>query len=218
MAEQWRLALVAPSDEAAAAESAADLHTLLAELIALKQEVRLEARGGKTARAELDQAVGEFRQGVDHVQQQAQRLLDPLVRERDQLRDEMNDQLEAQRRSWLELLLDVREALVRGEETSGQAARRLGWRRWFVPRGLLDGLLEGYRLASRRIDGALDARGVRPIECVGQPVDPERMRVVDVVQSDSLPEGRVVEVVRCGYTCKEKVIRYAEVRAVVRRP
>ncbi len=214
--EQWRYALLAPQ-EAADAAANVDLHTLLGELTALKQEVRLEARGAKSARQELDQAIGQFHEGIEQVYERTQRVIDPLVRERDRLRDDLAAQLDAQRRSWIEVLLDIREAMARGEETSRQATRRLGWRRWFLPRGLLDGLHEGYSLGLRRLDAVLEARGVRPIECLGKPVDPEAMRVVDLVQRDDLPEGVVAEVVRAGYTCESKVIRYAEVRAVARR-
>ena len=66
----------------------------------------------------------------------------------------------------------------------------------------------------RRFDAAMEGHGIRPIECEGQRVDPQRMRVVDVVQRDDLPEGSVVEVVRRGYVSGSRVIRFAEVRAV----
>jgi len=214
-AAQWRRALVLP-EEQTDAEATVDLHTLLAEWIALKQEVRLEARVGKTTRQELDRAIGEFQQGVDKVQQQAQGWLDPLVRDRDRLRDDLADQRESQQRSWVELLLDVRDALARGAAAAAQADRRLGWRRWFLPRRLFAGLHEGYALALRRIDAALEAREIRRIECLGHRVDPERMRVVDLVQRDDVPQGQVIEVVREGYVCGARVIRYAEVRAAAR--
>lgn len=215
-AEQWRYALVAPDEAATDADANVDLHTLLGELVALKQEVHLETRAGRSTREDLLKAVGEFHQGIDEVQQSAQKLLDPLVRERDRLREEAVGRLESQERLWTELLLDVREALARGEETSVQANRRLGWRKWFLPKGLFEGLQEGYGLALRRIDAALESRGVRPIECLGQRVDPERMRVVDLVERDDLEEGTVAEVVRNGYACGNRIIRYAEVRAVTR--
>lgn len=214
--EEWRHVLLAPQENVDAAAQV-DLHTLLSELIALKQEVRLEARGTKTARQDLDRAIDEFHEGIEEVSAQTQKLFDPLLRERDRLRDGLNSQMDSQLRSWVEVLLDLREALSRGEETSRQAARRVGWRRWLLPRGLLEGLHEGYMLGLRRIDAILEARGVRPIECLGKPVDPEQMRVVDLVRRDDLPAGHVAEVVRAGYTCDSKVIRYAEVRAVARQ-
>lgn len=211
--EQWRDALAElPEPPEPGAE--VDLHTLLAEWIALRQEVRLDSRGGKALREELDLAVGGFREGVEQVHQGVERLLEPLVRERDRLRDELNSRLEAQQTAWVELLLDVRDGLERGAAAAQAARRSLGWRGWLLPRPVLDGVLDGYSLALRRIDASLESRGVRPIECAGRPVDPERMRVIEVLQRDDLAEGQVVDVVRRGFVCGTRVVRYAEVRAV----
>jgi molecular chaperone GrpE len=215
--EQWRLVLPAPPESAEADEGPVDLHALLGELTALKQEVRLVARGGKTAREDLDRAVETFHGAIDEIRVQSEKAMDPLVRDRDRLRDSMADQVEAQRREWTELILDIREALARGEEMTDRASAQMGWRRWFVPRELFGGMRDGYGLALRRIDAALEARGVHPMDCLGQRVDPQRMRVVDVVKNDQLPEGQVTEIVRNGYTCGDKVIRYAEVRVVARK-
>ncbi len=195
-----------------------DLHTLLGEWMALKTELNLAARGSKASREQLDQAVDEFRQGVDRVGQEAKQLLDPLVRERDRLRDGVQAKLDATEQKWIAALLDVREALARGVAASRQAHRRLGWRGWFLPRGLFGGLLEGCDSSLRRIDAALESCGIQPIECDGRPVDPELMRVVDVVRRDDLPAGQVVEVIRRGYVRSNRVIRHAEVRAVVVGP
>lgn len=216
-AEQWRSEAARQSAAPEPDAPSVDFHTVVSEWIALKQEVRLEARGTKASRERLDQAVGAFHDGLDHVHHQLQRALDPLVTERDRLRDELQGELESQQRTWVDLLLDVRDALARAAEASRQAGRRVGWRRWFLPRDLHGSLLEGYELALRRIDAALESRDIRPIECAGQRLDPRRMRVVDVVQRDDLPEGCVVEVVRRGYVKGTRVIRFAEVRAVGQR-
>lgn len=212
--EQWRNEAVRDSGEPASEDAGVDLHTMVKEWIALRQEVRLESRGDKTSRERLDQAVGAFHDGLDQVHQQLQKTIDPLISERDRLRDEFRGQLESQQRVWVDLLLDARDALARGAESSRQAGRRIGWRRWFLRRDLLESLLEGYELALRRIDAVLESRGIVAIECEGQRVDPQRMRVVDVVRRDDLPEGAVVEVVRRGYADGSQVIRFAEVRAV----
>ena len=84
----------------------------------------------------------------------------------------------------------------------------------FLPRDLFGGLLEGYGASLRRVDAALEANGVRPIECAGRPVDPARMHVVGVVHREGGANGEVVEVVRRGYVRGDRVIRHAEVRAV----
>lgn len=209
--ERWR---DVASEAAPDTGAQVDLHTLLGEWIALKTELNLAARGSKASRERLDQVVDEFRQGVDRVGQEAKQLLDPLVRERDRLRDGVAAKLDATEQQWIAALLDVREALARGSAASRQVHRRLGWRGWFLPRDLFGGLLEGYDSSLRRIDAALESCGIQPIECDGRPVDPERMRVVDVVRRDDLPAGQVIEVVRRGYVRGDRVIRHAEVRAV----
>ena len=214
--ERWR-DLDEPAEAAADPAASVDLHTVLGEWIALKTELNLTARGSKAGREQLDQATEAFREGVGRVGEEAQQLLGPLVRERDRLRDELQAKLDAAEQQWVGVMLDLREGLARGAATSRQARRRLGWRGWFVPRDLLGGLSEGYAASLRRIDAALEGCGLQPIECEGRPVDPERMRVVDVVRRDDLPAGRVIEEVRRGYVRGDRVIRHAEVRAVAPR-
>ncbi len=215
-AEQWRNESAGQSGIPEPEAPGMDFHTMVREWISLKQEVRLESRGGKATRERLDQAVGAFHEGLGQVHHQLQKTLDPLISDRDRMRSESQAQLESQQRHWVDLLLDVRDALERGVESSRQVYRRMGWRRWFLRRDLLDGLGEGYELGLRRIDAALEGQGISPIQCEGQQVDPQRMRVVDVVRRDDLPEGSVVEVVRRGYVSGARVIRFAEVRAVGR--
>ncbi len=191
-----------------------NLHALVSEWIGLKQEFRLASRGNKATREQLDQAVDAFHQGLDQVGSELQEAVESLIRERDRLRDDLQGRIESQEKEWAELLFDVREVFARGVEASRQASRRLGWRGWFLPAAVFGGLIEGHELALRRIDAALESRGIRPIECEGLPVDPERMRVVDVVRREDMPPGRVVEVLRRGYARGSRVLRYAEVRAV----
>jgi molecular chaperone GrpE len=76
-----------------------------------------------------------------------------------------------------------------------------------------DALLEGYDLIRARLRRALETAEIKRIECLGRPVDPERMIVLEVVEDASRPPGAVIEEVRSGYTWGERVLRYAEVRA-----
>ena len=212
--EQWREALLAPTDDAAEAAPPVDLYALVGEWTALRQEFRITARGSKAGREQLEQAIGEFQQGLDRVGRESQKILEPLVRDRDRLRDELQSKLDAQERSWIELLLDLREMVARGLQASRDMRAQLGWRRWFLPSGLFGGLLEGHELTLRRFDAALAGRGVQPIAAVDRQVDIEYMKVVDLAFRDDLPDGQVVEIIRQGYTRGGRVIRYAEVRAV----
>ena len=76
-----------------------------------------------------------------------------------------------------------------------------------------EALLEGYDLIRSRLRRALQAEGIERIECLGRPVDPERMLVLAVVEDPNRPPGEVIEEVRRGYTWRQRVLRAAEVRA-----
>ena len=80
-----------------------------------------------------------------------------------------------------------------------------------------DPLLEGYRLIGARLQQTLAAGDVRRIECLGDPVDPARMTVVELIDAPDAEPETVVDVVRPGYEWGDKVIRYAEVRAARRK-
>lgn len=211
-AEVWRDRSATSGEDLPDRESV-DLHSVLREWIALKQELKLEARGSKAARKRLDDAVEAFHGGVDHVAGETKGLLDAVMRERDRLRDEARTLRESEAQSWVAVLLDVRDLIARVAESSQRTCKRRRWRRWFRKAQSADGLHEGYVLALRQVDAALEARGIRPITCERRPVDPHSMRVVDVVQREDVPPGHVVEVIRPGYVWGSRTIRYAEVRA-----
>jgi molecular chaperone GrpE len=78
-------------------------------------------------------------------------------------------------------------------------------------------LLEGYTLIVRRLERDLEAHGVRRIETLGRRVDPQLMTVVELVDDPQLPPETVVEELRPGYLRGDRLIRFAEVRAVAAR-
>ena len=81
-------------------------------------------------------------------------------------------------------------------------------------RDIFDSLVEGYDLILGRLQRAMKKAELYRIECVGQTVDPNLMTVVEVVDDPLRPPGLVVEEMRPGYYWKDKVFRFAEVRAV----
>lgn len=76
----------------------------------------------------------------------------------------------------------------------------------------LESLLTGYNMSVARIARTLVQLGLEPIPCVGEPFDPERMEVVEVVGDSGRPGGEVIDEVRPGYLWRDKVFRYAQVR------
>jgi hypothetical protein len=75
----------------------------------------------------------------------------------------------------------------------------------------LEGLITGYGMSLQRLDRSLQQLGLERLECVGQPFDPERMEVVEVVSETSRPAGEVIEEIRPGYLWRGRVFRYAQV-------
>jgi molecular chaperone GrpE len=206
-----------------AAGGGVDLHTVVAEIAALKGEVRLESRVAKTSREKMERAAESFEEGLESarsalhdtvtgVEEGLRSSLAPLLRERDQLREELHKLEEEGPLQAIHALLDVHEALRRGREATEEACRRLGWRRRLLPRALLGGLLEGYDMGCRRLERRLEELGVVEIACAGRDFDPRRMRSVESEVRSDLPAGRVLEVLRPGFTRGEQVLRYAEVR------
>jgi molecular chaperone GrpE len=87
---------------------------------------------------------------------------------------------------------------------AGQAVDRV--------RLLLGSLLTGYTMSLKRVERALQQQGLEPIPCTGQPFDPERMEVVEVVPDSGRPAGEVLEEVRRGYLWRGRIFRYAQVK------
>ena len=54
--------------------------------------------------------------------------------------------------------------------------------------------------------------GVKPIEAVGQPFDPNLHNAVMHVEDDSVGENTIVEVFQSGFKMGDKVIRFSMVK------
>lgn len=177
-----------------------DLHTLLAEMAALKNEVRLQARQFKTALEQM-QALG------DALRSQSERLQQDLDRARAQA-TQAKSQAE---RGLLLGLLELRDRLQAGLDM--QAARRpttlqrlLGGDQRFN-----QSLREGSALTLQRLDELLDSHRVRPIAAIAQPLDPQCMQAVAVEWAPQIAEGRVLRELRRGYMQGTELLRAAEV-------
>jgi molecular chaperone GrpE len=106
-----------------------------------------------------------------------------------------------------EVVASWRQRLLAREEHSrqtGQALERLS--------DFLDSLIIGYTMSVQRVERALHEHDLEPIAAVGEPFDPERMEVLEVVGNSGRPSGEVVGEVRRGYLWRGRVFRYAQVR------
>lgn len=176
-----------------------DLFSLLAELAALKNEVKLESRQVKGA---LDQ----FRELFDTLQQANERLSAELVR-RQQL------EREAVHAAEREMLLELTELRDRLQSGYAHAARyQPGWlARRGGARTFVAGMADGLAMNLRRLDESLERREVRPIEALGRRFDPRIMSAVEVAADPACAAGEVIAEVRTGYLRSDELLRATEV-------
>ena len=187
-----------PALEAQAAP-APDLFTLLAEVAALKNEVKIESRQVKGA---LDQ----FREAFDLVRQAQARLEDGQTQRAESERRAHEDKHR-------DLLLELLELRDRLQAAADQAHRyRPGW---FARRGgaavFVSAMAAGLGMNLRRLDDTLARRGVQPLRVVGQRFDPQTMHAAEVGHDPSQVTGLVLAEVRRGFIQGERLLRPAEV-------
>jgi molecular chaperone GrpE len=210
---------------------------LVEEFTALRHEVKLQTKSSRAAAEGTQQALAAVGQAVELLraaqakEAEAGRLAaKPLVESLAELDEALRRGravIDTARRRILEDLAGhVREEL-------DDLVRRLPpWRRWLcrawcrgareilvqraalAHRDIFDSLVEGYGLMLDRLQRAMKKAELYRIDCVGKTADPNLMTVVEVVDDPLHPPGLVVDELRPGYYWKDKVLRFAEVRAV----
>jgi molecular chaperone GrpE len=194
-----------------------DLFTLFSGFTALSEETRLQGRSFKA----LAESMGPMQGLAESVSRSLEQYEQTLNRQERQSQ-------EASRREGLarvlDVLLDVRDRLVRGRDSAQAGLDHYpqpvaGWAAWRVKpwAGLRDSaaaLVQGTDLALTRLDEALRQWGVRPIDCLGRPFDAQTMAAVDLAAVPGAEDGTVLEVYRTGYWWDEQVYRIAEVKVV----
>ncbi len=182
-------------------EQPVDLRTLLGEMAALKNEVRLESRQFKNTLEEL-RSFGEALR--EHNER--------LVRDLDRLREQAAETQRQTERRLLLGLLDVHDRLQAGADAP-EAARTPAFARLLAPgqARLARSLMEGTKLTLQRLDDLLVSHRVRPIDTLGQTLDPQTMCAVATESVSDAPEGSVLREARRGFTHGGELLRAAEV-------
>jgi molecular chaperone GrpE len=180
-------------------QDAPDLFSLLAELAALKNEVKLESR-------QVKGALDEFRGLFDTLRETGARLADEQERRCEQSRA-------ADREGWKDTLLSLLELRDRLQAGHDQAA---GFRPgWLARRGRaaqqVASLAEGMAMNLRRLDETLARRGLRRLAAVGHPFDPQTMHAAELARDPARPNGQVVAELRPGWLLHDQLLRAAEV-------
>jgi molecular chaperone GrpE len=200
LVEEFRTCLEQWEEQDADQGEPVDLRTLLGEMAALKNEVRLESRQFKNALDELKNFGEALREHNER-----------LARDLDRARSEAAEgKLQTERRLLLGML-DLRDRLQAGADAA--AARRPSALARLVPgeTRFARALSEGLTLTLQRLDELLATHRVRPIEALGQPLDPQRMRAVGVEADPEAPDGVVLREVRRGFYHGGELLRAADV-------
>ena len=175
-----------------------DLFTLLSEFTALRQEIRIQNR-------EQDKTLSTLTGFIEAFQETSN-----LFKDRTRALSELEENIRksSEKRTVLPFL-EVRDALVRGLGASTAIAASKSFFRP-APRGI-EGVVEGYEMALRRMDRALTSVNVMPVETVGKRFDSKTMKAVDKRSASGLENGMIVEELLTGFVRGQEVLRTAEV-------
>ena len=72
-------------------------------------------------------------------------------------------------------------------------------------------LLDGQRATLRLLDEAFSANGIREINPVGEPFDPNKHEALSLLPAPGVAPNTVLEVVQKGYELNERLLRAAKV-------
>lgn len=180
-----------------------DLHTLLSEMAALKTEVKAESRQFKNSLDSLNKAVDTLHENNNTLSDELKRHDELLARQR----------FDITRTLMLELV-DIYEHLTTGLNVldNYHPVNRLFNHSKKQDVRFIQNVLEGQSITLKRLEHLLKRYGVEPIDCIGQPLDPNHMNAVAVGHDPKLANGIVLEELRPGFLFESQVLRLAEVR------
>lgn len=180
-----------------------DLHSLLTEMAALKTEVKTESRQFKNT---LDILTNT----VDTLQQDNETLSSELKR---------HDQLLAQQRfditrTLMLDLVDIYERLATSLKVldSYRPVNALFNHSKKRDVHFIQSIQEGQSITLNRFEQFLQQYGVRAINCIDHPLDPNTMKAVAIGHDPKQQNGIVLEELRRGFLFENQVLRLAEVR------
>jgi molecular chaperone GrpE len=212
-----------------------DLHTLLGQFIAVRQEVNLQTRAVRAQQEQnaetlrrLTTALDDLRQSQARGEEIQEQAIDEAVRPLLKTLINLYDALALAGREMQRLretVLARREQLDTVTEAPPsrslfrffnrrreQELEREREREREGVRQLLASLVTGYTMSLQRIERALREHGLEAIPATGERFDPERMEVLEAVAGSGCPSGEVLEEIRRGYLWNGRVFRYAQVR------
>ncbi|MGA1867957.1 MAG: nucleotide exchange factor GrpE [bacterium] len=176
------------------------LFSLLSELVALKQEIKISNRQLKAGMDQCEKMSENTRQAIETAQ-----------RAQNQCGAEMAHQKALHIRPLLQGILDIRDRMEQGisvvQEQNSSFIERL-----VKEDKSKNDLIEGQKMTLRNLDRLLASFGVSPIEALGKIFDPYTMRAIEVESWTNVTNGLVIEEIRKGFLLHTEVLRLAEVK------
>ena len=165
-----------------------------------------EAEDGQEAPA--DEKKGFFKKKKDKKDEQIEELNDKLKRQmaefdnfRKRTEKEKTQMYDMGAKSIIEKILPVIDNFERGLAAVPEEQRE-------------DAFVVGMDKVYRQMLTELDASGVKPIEAVGQEIDPNFHNAVMQVESEEYDSGVVAQELQKGYMYKDSVVRHSMVAVV----
>ncbi len=186
---------IEPGQLTSEANSGVDLFSLFSELVAIKNEVRLQGRQFKSALSLLadDQAV--------------------LQNQLEQSRNHATESAIQQQTDILQQLLLLRDRIEAGIEVSSQYRRK---RFSLLSRNretrVIQALADGQQLTLNRLDQILNDLQIKPIKTLERKFDSRTMNAIAISHDDDYEDGVVSQQTRQGYCWNNQVVRLAEVK------
>lgn len=180
-----------------------DLNLLLSELTALKTEVKTESRQFKNTLDNLSSALAS-------VQDDNKSLSTELALSSERMAQQ---QAELMRTMLLEFV-DIYDRLATGRDIlqNYQPVKSLFKKSRKKDVHLIARFNEGQVMTLQRFEQLLLQYQVRPIDCVGNLLDPLTMSAVETGNDPQQENGMVLEELRRGFLFQDQVLRLAEVK------
>jgi molecular chaperone GrpE len=86
-----------------------------------------------------------------------------------------------------------------------------------VSEGGIASLQSGIAMIQQQLKGALAEAGLEEMDATGKPFDPTYHEAISQQETDSIPEGQVVQQIRKGYKLRDRLLRPAAV-IVAKKP
>lgn len=220
---QWLAESARPQTPTATPEPI-DLHTLVGQFTALRQEVNLQTRAVRAQQEQnaetlklltetIEQTTSVEDDAADPTPEDDRPLLKALIETADvqslALRElkrlaatlEAAESSEPPRSSWLGRLVGVDRILqeLRKRPEAAYHAK-------------VESAAAGLAMGLQRIERLLAHHGLTPMNAENRPFDPDQMEAIEVVVDASRKPGEVVDEVRRGWHWNGRVFRFAQVR------